>query len=131
MNWNCNQPSQVLPAIVHPTKCCTKHTFSNVVQPHIHPSHTTIVNHTNVQNQHYFPQTQSVANQVTNQNFNMGPGPGQVAGAYMPGPGPGQVAGAYMPGYGQPGQVAGAMSNMPAPGVGGAYNPGNMKRPWR
>lgn len=125
------KPSQVLPAIVHPTKHCVQNTYNNVVQPHIHPTHNTLVNHTNVQNKHYFPQTQSVQNVVTSQNFNMGPGP-SVAGAYSPGmgmgPGPGQVAGAYSPGMGMgPGQVAGAYS--PGMGMGpgqvaGAMSPG-------
>ncbi|MDT9027491.1 spore coat protein [Rossellomorea yichunensis] len=94
------KPSQVLPAIVHPTKCCTQHTYNNIVQPHIHPSHTNTINHTNVQNQHYYPHSQSVANEVTSQDYNMGPGP-SVAGAYTPGM-PGQVAGAHKPspGYG-------------------------------
>ncbi|MGM0867405.1 MAG: CotD family spore coat protein [Bacillota bacterium] len=125
MKWNCQPPSKVLPAIVHPTKCCTQHTYNNVVQPQIHPSHTTTVNHTNIQNQHYYPQTQSVENVTTSQDYNMGP---SVAGAYMPGPGPGQVAGAYTPGPG-PGQVAGAY--MPGPGVAGAYKPGYKKGCWR
>lgn len=136
---HCKQPSQVLPAIVHPTKCCTTHSFNNVVQPHIHPSHTTHVNHTNIQNQHYFPHTQSAVNQVTSTNMNMGPGPsvagafspapgpmpGQVAGAYSPGSAPGQVAGAFAPNMPAPGQVAGAFApNMPAPGSPGFRKPG-------
>jgi spore coat protein D len=113
MRWKCQQPSKVLPAIVHPTKCCTQHTYNTVVQPHIHPSHTTNVNHTNIQNQHYFPHTQSAENVSTNQNFNMGPG---VAGAYMPGPGPG-------PGSG-PGSWPGQGNGSPSQGVAGAYQPG-------
>jgi spore coat protein D len=112
MHWKCRPkcppPSKVLPAIVHPTKCYTQHTYNNVVQPQIHPAHTTTVNHTNVQNQHYFPQTQSFENVATSQDVNMGP---SVAGAYAPGPGPG-VAGAYAPGPG------------PGTGVAGAHSPG-------
>jgi spore coat protein D len=116
------RPSQVLPAIVHPTKCCVQHTHSNVIQPHVHPTHTTVVNHTNYQHQHYFPQTQSLVNQVTNQQVNMGPGPAPaVAGAYMPG-GPGAGMPGYGPGPGMPG------AGMPGgPAVAGAYMPGHMK----
>lgn len=68
---------KVLPAVVHPTKCCVKHTHQNVIVPEIHPTHTTNVNHTNYQHQHYFPHTESVVNEVSNQQMNMpGPGPG-------------------------------------------------------
>ncbi|PLR77185.1 spore coat protein CotD [Bacillus sp. V3-13] len=117
------RPSHVLPAVLHPTKCCVKHNFINNVVPHIHPTHTTTVNHVNYQHQHYFPQTQSVVNEVTHQQFFHPPGsvppfgPGAVAGANigpgpfgapgpgpMPGfaPGPGAVAGAeFMPGQAQ------------------------------
>ncbi len=74
------RPPHVLPAIVHPTKCCVNHTFSTVEVPHIHPSHTTTVNHTMYQHKHYFPQTQSMVNQVSNQQFNCsGPGPAPMA----------------------------------------------------
>ncbi|WP_419393744.1 CotD family spore coat protein [Cytobacillus praedii] len=69
------RPTNVLPAIVHPTKCCVNNTFQNNVVPHIHPTHTTNVNHINFQHQHYFPQTQSTVNQVTNQQFVAAPGP--------------------------------------------------------
>ncbi len=65
----------VLPAVVHPTKCCVNHTFQNNIVPHIHPSHTTTVNHVNYEHQHYFPHTQSVQNVVTNTQANMGPAP--------------------------------------------------------
>ena len=65
----------VLPAICHPTKCCVNHTFQNNIVPHIHPTHTTTVNHVNYEHQHFFPQTQSVQNVVTNTQANMGPAP--------------------------------------------------------
>ncbi|PEB64988.1 spore coat protein [Priestia megaterium] len=117
------RPTKCMPPIVHPTKCCTQFTSQEVVVPHIHPSHNTLVNHTNVKHVHYFPQTQSVVNETSNQQFfggaqqyptqvggagypgQMGGYPGQVAGAGYPG----QVAGAGYPGQGgYPGQVAGA-----------------------
>ncbi|MBG9542963.1 CotD family spore coat protein [Cytobacillus firmus] len=103
------RPSQVMPAVVHPTKCCVTHSFQNIVVPHIHPTHHTHVNHINYENQHSYPQTQSNVNQVTQSNVNMGPRPG-VAGACSPGMGPGMGMG---PGYGGPGTgVAGASTGM-------------------
>lgn len=79
------KPSHVLPAVVHPTKCCVNHTFSNNIVPHIHPSHTTNVHHTNFQHQHHFPHTQSNVNQVTHQHVIAGGGP--VPGPFGAGPG--------------------------------------------
>ncbi|GIN56539.1 hypothetical protein J8TS2_08580 [Lederbergia ruris] len=79
--------NQVLPAIVHPTKCCVKHTCQNYIIPEIHPSHTTTVNHENFVHEHYFPHTESVVNEVTNQQVMM-PGPGPMPGpCYGPRPG--------------------------------------------
>ncbi|TKC19672.1 CotD family spore coat protein [Robertmurraya kyonggiensis] len=71
MNRHCCKPnvSNVLPAVVHPTKQCVNNTFTNNVVPHIHPTHTTTVNHVNFQHQHFFPQTNSSETVVTNQNF--------------------------------------------------------------
>jgi spore coat protein D len=80
----------VMAPIVHPTKCCVKNTCSETVVPHIHPQHTTTVNHEFYKHQHYFPQTQSFENEVTHQHFNVygqQPGPGYGFGG--PGPGPG------------------------------------------
>ena len=98
------RPKKVLPAIVCPTKCFVNNNFENLVQPVIHPSHTTNVNHTNIQQQHFFPHTESVVNEVTQQNLGPAPYP-------MPYPAPGMGMG---PG-GYPGSVAGAMSG---PGMG-------------
>jgi spore coat protein D len=98
------RPTNIMPAIVHPTKCCTNHNFSNTVVPHIHPAHTTTVNHHMYQHKHYFPQTQSVVSDVSHQHLNCGPG---MAPGFGPGPGmgmgPGYGAGPGMgmgPGYG-------------------------------
>ncbi|MDQ0155172.1 CotD family spore coat protein [Robertmurraya andreesenii] len=65
----------ILPTIVHPTKCCVNQTFSNNIVPHVHPTHTTTVNHINFQHQHYFPQSYSAVNEVTHQHFAAPPGP--------------------------------------------------------
>ncbi|WP_337050970.1 spore coat protein [Priestia megaterium] len=123
------RPTKCMPPIVHPTKCCTQFTSQEVVVPHIHPSHNTLVNHTNVKHVHYFPQTQSVVNETSNQQFFGGAQqyptqvggagyPGQVAGAGYPG----QVAGAGYPGQmgGYPGQMAGYPGQ-----VAGASYPGH------
>ncbi|MGG3843356.1 CotD family spore coat protein [Anoxybacillus kestanbolensis] len=65
----------MMPPIVHPTKCCTQHQVQTTIVPHIHPSHTTYVNHHLFQHQHYFPHTQSVVNNVSHQHV-VCPGPG-------------------------------------------------------
>ncbi|MBQ6446595.1 spore coat protein CotD [Cytobacillus oceanisediminis] len=69
------KPNNILPAVVHPTKCCVNSTYSNNIVPHIHPTHTTTVNHVNYEHQHYFPHTQSAETVVTNTQANMGPAP--------------------------------------------------------
>lgn len=89
---HCKCPTCVLPPIVHPTNCCVNHTCKNYVVPHIHPQHTTTVNHEFFAHQHYYPQTQSVVNEVTHQHFNAGPGP--VPGGF-PGPFPGAAPGGF------------------------------------
>lgn len=71
------RPNMMAP-IVHPTKCCVQHSYSTTIVPHIHPSHTTHVNHQMYQHNHYFPQTESMVNELSNQHFNCpGPGPGR------------------------------------------------------
>ena len=125
------RPTNVLPAVVYPTKCCVNHNFINNVVPHIHPAHTTTVNHINYQNQHYFPQTQSVVNEVTSQQFfnppypaapgfGAPPRPGAVAGAATgPGfpPGPGMGPGMMGPGMMGPGMGPGMMGPGMGPGM--------------
>lgn len=61
-------PTQQAQPVVSPTRQYVQTNVSNTVVPHIHPSHTTIVNRHNINNQHYFPHTQSVVNEkcVTN-----------------------------------------------------------------
>jgi spore coat protein D len=91
---------RVLPAIVCPTKCFVNHSFNNIVQPVVHPSHTTNVNHTNIQAQHFFPHTESFVNEVTHQDLGPAPGPfprpGMGPGPYPgPFPGPGMGPGGY------------------------------------
>ncbi|MBM7647948.1 spore coat protein D [Bacillus ectoiniformans] len=63
------RPPRVLPAVVHPTKCCQTHSYEKFIVPHIHPTHTTNVNTKMFQHQHYFPQTQSNVQQVQSQQL--------------------------------------------------------------
>lgn len=134
------RPTKVLPAVVHPTKCCVNHNFENIIVPHVYPTHTTTVNHTNFQNQQHFPQSQSVVNEVTNTNVGpvQGPPPRPNTGGFGGGY-PGSIAGAFsgpgagMGGYpgpgagmgGHPGSVAGAFSGPGGkPGFGPGFGPG-------
>lgn len=81
------RPNKVLPAVIHPTKCCVNQTYSNNVVPHIHPTHVTNIHHENFDHVHYNTCSQSNVNEVTHQNyyggnlpptggFGMGPRPG-------------------------------------------------------
>lgn len=110
--------TNIMPAVIHPTKCCVNHTFSTTVVPHIHPMHTTTVNHQLFQHKHYFPQTQSMVNEVSNQQFAC---PGPMGPGFGPGPvgpgfgGPGPVG----PGFGGPGPVGPGFGAGPmGPGMG-------------
>jgi spore coat protein D len=100
--------------IVYPTKhnCVNKYSESTV--NHVHPSHTTIMDHHVVKNNHIFPHSTSVQNTWNSVDqyggsFEVPPNPNQVAGASTPPPGagmgpseygPGQVMGATQPGQG-------------------------------
>ena len=105
--------------IVYPTKHNCVNQYSESTVNHVHPSHTTVMNHHTVKNNHLFPHSTSVQNTSNSVNqygapFEV-PSPNQVAGAYSPGYGPGgQVMGAMQPGYGMNqglgGQVMGSMS---------------------
>ncbi|RIW33104.1 spore coat protein CotD [Bacillus salacetis] len=98
------RPNQVLPTVMHPTKCCKVDTFSTYEVPHVHPQHTTIVNNQMYQHKHYFPQSQSMVDSVSHQHFNCGQGPG-------PGGAPGQMG------------PMGPMGPMGGPGF-GPFGPG-------
>lgn len=68
-------PTTVCPPVVSPTKCNVNHTCQNIIIPHVHPSHTTTVNHINYQHQHHFPHTTSCVNEVTVTDIGAVPGP--------------------------------------------------------
>ncbi|MEY2192228.1 CotD family spore coat protein [Neobacillus sp. BF23-41] len=59
-----------MPPVIHPTQQIVNHTFSTTVVPHIHPVHSTTVNHHLYQHKHYCPQTASCAEEVCNQQIN-------------------------------------------------------------
>src|SRR4051794_20948087 len=59
-----------LPPVIHPTQQIVNHTFSTTVVPHIHPVHTTTINHHMYQHKHYCPQTESCAEECCNQHIN-------------------------------------------------------------
>lgn len=81
---HCHRP-KVLPAIVHPTKCCEEHSVEKYVVPHVHPTHTTHYKHNIYEHLHYYPHTDSFVEDSSYQNFNCGQGgPG---GPGMMGPG--------------------------------------------
>ncbi|MFS0752364.1 spore coat protein [Oceanobacillus sp. 1P07AA] len=108
--------------VVHPTKHNCVNTCSESVVNHIHPSHTTVMNHHTVKNKHFYPHSTSFQNQTNNVNeyggsFNVPNN--QVAGAMSPGygNGNGQVAGATSPGYGN--------GNCNSNQVGGSMHPGH------
>lgn len=97
--------------IVYPTKHDCVNQYSESTVNHVHPSHTTIMNHHLVKNKHFYPHSTSVQNTVNSVNefggaFQVPSGPGQVAGAFSPpnqcgkgaGCGPGQTMGAMQPG---------------------------------
>ncbi|QTM99618.1 spore coat protein [Sediminibacillus dalangtanensis] len=95
---HCGCPKQ----IVYPTQENVVHHCTEETVEHIHPSHTTIMNHHLVKNQHVYPHSTSVGNTVDSVDqyggsFNVPPN--QVAGAATPPGGPGnQVAGTMSPG---------------------------------
>ncbi|SES65325.1 spore coat protein D [Oceanobacillus limi] len=104
--------------VVHPTKCNVVNTCSEETIQHIHPSHTTVMNHHLIKNEHVYPHSTSYGNTVNSVDvfggaFNVpSPGPGAPAG---PGAGPGFAPGG--PGVGP----AGAAGRPPMPGA----------NPWR
>lgn len=59
-----------MPPVIHPTQECVNHTFSTTVVPHIHPVHTTTINHHMYQHKHYCPETASCAEECCNQHIN-------------------------------------------------------------
>ncbi|WP_163971136.1 CotD family spore coat protein [Oceanobacillus halotolerans] len=105
--------------IVYPTKHNMVHHCTHDMVEHVHPSHTTVMNHHLTKNKHVYPHSTSVVN--TANSVDVYGGSYQVPAPPRPTPGVGPVAG---PGAGVPGAVPG-----PVPGPGVA--PGvPRRRPW-
>lgn len=105
--------------IVHPVKENVVHCCSEETVQHVHPSHTTVVNHHLIKNEHVYPHSTSFENTVNEIDVFGGafntpetPGPGnQVGGAMNPNMGQGSPPQGTMPN-----QVGGAMSPEMGPG---------------
>ncbi|NHC39145.1 spore coat protein CotD [Bacillus sp. MM2020_1] len=126
-----------MPPVIHPTKQIVNHTFSTTVVPHIHPVHTTTVNHHMYQHKHYCPQTASCAEECCNQHIDccnpcapIAPLPATLPAANAlpnvlpggPGFGPGMGGPGFGPGMGGPGFGPGGPGF--GPGMGGPGGPG-------
>ncbi|WP_369916785.1 CotD family spore coat protein [Lysinibacillus sp. 2017] len=73
MNFAQELPMQTAPTQfgqpqVSPTQQFVQRNVTNTVVPHYHPSHLTTVNQQHINNQHYFPHTQSVVNECYETN---------------------------------------------------------------
>ena len=56
-------PTQYCPPQFSPTEQVVKTNIMHTVVPHVHPTHVTTVNKHIIDNEHYFPVTQSVVNE--------------------------------------------------------------------
>ena len=61
-------PTQYGQPQVSPTQQFVQRNVSNTVVPHYHPSHLTTINQHMINNQHYFPHTESVVNECYETN---------------------------------------------------------------
>lgn len=61
-------PTQFGQPQVSPTQQYIQRNMTNMVVPHYHPSHLTTVNQHMINNQHYFPHTESVVNECYETN---------------------------------------------------------------
>lgn len=98
---NCCPKQKVYPTQQNVVNCCSEETVQ-----HIHPSHTTVVNHHMIKNEHVYPHSTSYKNQVNSVDVYGGSfntPPNQVGGA-MQGPGQGMgmnnQVGGMMQGHG-------------------------------
>lgn len=86
--------------IIHPAMNNTVNTFSSTLVPHVHPQHTTIVNHHVMKHAHLYPQTTSYANTTSNVDLGTATGIGPVGGfgGVQPMPLPAPIYGGMMNG---------------------------------
>jgi spore coat protein D len=61
-------PTQVAPAQISPTQQYVQRVVTNTVVPHYHPSHLTTINQHFINNEHYFPHTESTKNECFETN---------------------------------------------------------------
>ncbi|MCL6570777.1 MAG: spore coat protein [Bacillus sp. (in: Bacteria)] len=126
--------------VIHPTKQIVNNTYSTTIVPHIHPVHTTTVNHHMYQHKHYCPQSASCTEEVCNQHIDCcNPcAPGVMPAAnVLPGemPAANAVPGFGMGGPGGPGGPGFGMGGPGGPGFGpggpgfGMGGPGFGPRP--
>lgn len=54
--------------IVYPVRENVEHICSEETVRHIHPSHTTVVNHHTIRNEHFYPETRSYEREVNETN---------------------------------------------------------------
>ncbi|WP_303046823.1 CotD family spore coat protein [Bacillus sp. MRMR6] len=125
------------PPVIHPTKHLVNHTFSSTVVPHIHPTHTTTINHHTFQHKHYCPHSASTAQECCEQHIDCccpgGPMPVAAPTAVSPAqsnalpPGPGMMGPGMGPGMMGPGMGPGMMGPGMGPGMmGPGMGPGMM-----
>lgn len=50
--------------VVHPTQEDVQHSYSEETVQHVHPYHTTVINHHTIRNEHFYPYTRSYENRV-------------------------------------------------------------------
>lgn len=100
-NCQCQKPKpqgKPVKEIVYPVKENVVHKCTEETVKHVHPSHTTVMNHHLVKNEHLYPHTTSVENTYDEINmYGNGQGGPQVGGAMSP-MGPGQGWGGKKPG---------------------------------
>ncbi|MFP7477400.1 CotD family spore coat protein [Terribacillus saccharophilus] len=70
---HCNTVHCGTKTIVDPVINNVQHTYSEEVIEHIHPVHTTVVNHHKVKNVHMYPHTTSYANEKSMEQTHLSP----------------------------------------------------------
>ena len=114
-------PTCVLPPVIHPMQNCVEHVFSTTIVPNVFPSHETIVQHSLIQPENFFPHSTSFVSNV--QPLPAVNHPPMFMGGY-PGVGPG------FPGAGPVGPMpfggAPGMGGMPMGGMPGAMPMGGI-----
>lgn len=77
---------KIVAPIMYPAMNNTVNTYSSTLVPHVHPQHTTVVNHHVMKHAHLYPQTTSYANTASNVDLGSVAGIAPVGGFPMPTP---------------------------------------------